>query len=109
MRRSNRRHAHLKVIMSADRLELSIALSDNENTRPILDGDVTAHARIVRAPYFTHAAFTDAGEEFVLLGRERQEFTVQRDAMRASIDRERTDDELGGLEDALAWAKSQSL
>ena len=28
--------------MSADRLELSIALSDNENTRPILDGDVTA-------------------------------------------------------------------
>jgi len=45
MRRSNRRHAHLKVTMSADRLELSIALSDNENTRPILDGDVTAEMR----------------------------------------------------------------
>jgi len=28
--------------MSADRLELSIALSDNENTRPLLDGEVKA-------------------------------------------------------------------
>jgi 4,5-dihydroxyphthalate decarboxylase len=30
--------------MSADRLELSIALSDNENTRPVLDGDISVES-----------------------------------------------------------------